>query len=98
MKRDKKGRFMKESSINFKHITMSKLLLILGYSSLTIALLGLMGYIVECTNPEFTRYGKIAAGAASFGIYLVIFVLLREETRGIFNKKKSNRPFKDKVV
>ena len=98
MKRDKKGRFIKESSDNFKYSKMNKLLVILGHGSLIVAFLGFIGYIIECSNPEFTFYGKVAAGAASFGIYLTFFTFLKEETKEIFNKKKNNRPFKDKVV
>ena len=97
MKRDKKGRFIKESSNNFKYNKMNKLLVILGHGSLVVAFLSLIGYIIECPNPEFTFYGKTAAGAASLGVYLIIFVVLREETKEVFKKRK-NKYFTDKVV
>ena len=97
MKRDKRGRFIKESSDNFKHSKMNKLLVILGHGSLIVAFLSLIGYIIECPNPEFTFYGKMAAGAASFGVYLTFFTLLKEETKGVFKRKK-NKYFSDKEV
>jgi len=67
---------------------IDKILIITGYITLTVTLIGLIGFLVECQNPEFTPFGKLATGAFGFGVYLVILSLLKNETKECFMDPK----------
>ena len=70
---------------------IDKILIVMGYIALTVALIGLIGFVIECQDPEFTPFGKLATGAFGLGVYLLIFGFLRNETKELFMNPKDVR-------
>jgi len=64
--------------------TMDKTLTIMGYICLALVLIGMIGFIIESPEPTFTPFARLAAGACTVGICMVLLTILRNETKDLF--------------
>jgi len=76
---------------------ISKILTIVGYITLTVSMISLVGFLITYSDPALNTFGRITLGAMSFGLYLTIISLIRSETSDLFKKEKkaSEFPYKD---
>jgi len=70
---------------------IDKILIIIGYITLTLSLIGIIGFVIESPDPDFPPFGRLAAGAFAVGLYLLIFSFLRNETKECFMDPKDVR-------
>lgn len=64
--------------------TMDKTLTIMGYMCLALVLIGMIGFVIESPEPTFTPFARLAAGALSVGLCIVLLTILRNETKDLF--------------